>query len=240
MSSIKKYTFATLALNNTNIINKLFVFNNDCFIYFITFLTYDEKLKTLENITNLTFDEFKSFLNKISFKNYNHLKKLLFFNCYLYAEFGCIKLLKFARQNGHEWDIKSCIKAALGGHFNILKWLRSQDPPCPWNELTCSAAVNGGHFNILKWLRSQDPPCPWNERSCKYAAENGNLDILKWLRNQYPPCPWDESTCEYATKNGHLNCLKYAIENNCPFDLDPIKNDNTLKKEIIEYINSLS
>ena len=64
-----------------------------------------------------------------------------------------------------------------GGHLDVLKWLRDQDPPCPWDWETCAWAAEGGHLDVLKWARSQDPPCPqdlpcpWNE-------------VLKWLRSQ--------------------------------------------------------
>ena len=46
---------------------------------------------------------------------------------------------------------------------------------------TCSNAAKGGHLDVLKWLRSQDPPCPWNKETCRYAALSGHLDVLKWL-----------------------------------------------------------
>jgi hypothetical protein len=49
-----------------------------------------------------------------------------------------------------------------------------------------------GHIEILKWLRSQKPPCPWSERVCVKAAYNGDIETLKWLRSQNPPCPWSE------------------------------------------------
>ena len=95
------------------------------------------------------------------------------------------------------WDATTFVAAAENGHLDVLKFLRSQDPPCPWSSTTCSggacsAAVRNGHFDVLKWLRSQDPPCPWGERTCSNAAFNGHLDVLKWLRSQDPPCPWGE------------------------------------------------
>ena len=47
--------------------------------------------------------------------------------------------------------------AAEGGHLDVLKWVRSQDPPCPWDEGTCQEAAEGGHLEVLKWLRAQNP-----------------------------------------------------------------------------------
>eukprot|EP00605_Chrysophyceae_sp_TOSAG23-4_P000647 GSChrysophyteH1.ASY1.ANO1.729.1 assembled CDS len=46
-----------------------------------------------------------------------------------------------------------------------------------------------GCLESVKILRSQDPPCPWNERTYRYAAAGGHLDVLQWARSQDPPCP---------------------------------------------------
>ncbi len=54
-----------------------------------------------------------------------------------------------------------CSTASLNGHFDILQWLRSLDPPCSWDIYTIFAnAAGSGHLNVLQWLCSHDPPCP--------------------------------------------------------------------------------
>ena len=115
--------------------------------------------------------------------------------------------------------LETCHNAAENGHLDVLKWVRSQDPPCPWDEETCDYATYHGHLDVLKWLRSQDPPCPWDEYACHEAASNGHLDVLKWLRSQDPPCPWNEGTCCDAASKGHLDVLKWSIDNGCPYDV---------------------
>jgi len=82
---------------------------------------------------------------------------------------------------------------------------------------TCHAAARNGHLDVLKWLRSRDPPCPWNEWTCLRAAENGHLDVLKWLRSQDPPCPWDHMASHAAAGKGHLDVLKWLVDNGCPY-----------------------
>ncbi|QDZ25706.1 hypothetical protein A3770_18p82240 [Chloropicon primus] len=104
--------------------------------------------------------------------------------------------------------------AAEGGHLHALQWLRSQEPPCPWDEWTCEAAARGGHLDVLQWARSQDPPCPWAERTCEAAARGGRLDILMWLRSQDPPCPWDFVECiEWAEEYEHYDVAEWIEEN---------------------------
>ena len=74
----------------------------------------------------------------------------------------------------------SCRAAAGGGQLEVLQRLRSQDPPCPWDEDTCSAAAKGGHLEVLRWLRSQQPPCPWDPVSCKGLASN-HIHVVAWI-----------------------------------------------------------
>ena len=52
----------------------------------------------------------------------------------------------------------TCLSASGNGHLEILQWLRSQDPPCPWTEVFCLIAAQNGHLEILQWIRAQDPP----------------------------------------------------------------------------------
>jgi len=66
-----------------------------------------------------------------------------------------------------------------------LKWLRAQDPPCPWNLETCSYAALEGRLEALKWLRAQNPPCPWSRYTCReLASENGYDHIVDWVDQQ--------------------------------------------------------
>ena len=35
-------------------------------------------------------------------------------------------------------------------------------------------------MELLRWLRSQSPPCPWSDDLCEVAAENGEDEVLRW------------------------------------------------------------
>jgi len=52
-----------------------------------------------------------------------------------------------------------------------------------------------GHLHVLKWLRLQNPPCPWDADRGEYAAMNDHLDVSKWLVSQYPPCDINFHRC---------------------------------------------
>ena len=41
--------------------------------------------------------------------------------------------------------------AAFGGHLDVLKWARENG--CEWDSDTCSDAALNGHLSVLKWAR---------------------------------------------------------------------------------------
>ena len=80
------------------------------------------------------------------------------------------------------WDAETLLTAVGGGDLDLLKFLRSKDPPCPWHEWTCYWAAEEGHLEVLKWSRSQDPPCPWSRLVCREEASlNGHQHVVDWI-----------------------------------------------------------
>ena len=55
--------------------------------------------------------------------------------------------LSFAEYVGLE--DKACEHAATGGHLEVLKWARNQG--CDWDWRTCAYAARSAHFNTSKW-----------------------------------------------------------------------------------------
>ena len=96
------------------------------------------------------------------------------------------------------WDERTCGWAAFGGHLEVLKWLRGQDPPCPWDSDVCYWAALKGHLEVLRWARSQG--CPWNEAAPYAAAEGGHLEVLIWLIKE--GYPYDKDMCRNAAVEG--------------------------------------
>ena len=127
---------------------------------------------------------------------------------------GHLEVMKWLRAKGCPWDVSTSHAAATGGQLEVLQWMRDQDPPCPWNSDVCYYAALGGHLEVLRWARSQD--CDWDKDVTWAAARNGNLELLRWARSQ--GCPWDESVPCAAAKGGHLEVLKWLIKEGCPFD----------------------
>lgn len=114
------------------------------------------------------------------------------------ARAGDIGALARYRAEGGQWSAKLCDEAAESGRLEVLRWLRSQDPPCPWGAHTCVLATWGGHLEVLEWLRAQDPPCPWDSRVCWLASIEGHLRILESA--VAGGCPVDLEGCKRAAK----------------------------------------
>ena len=128
---------------------------------------------------------------------------------------GHFEILKMCREQDPPipWDKETCAIAALKGRLDILKWCRKHG--CPWTKKTCANAAEVGSLDILQWCRQQDPPCPWNKKTCSRAAEKGRLDILKWCRQQVPPCPWNKWSCAaFAASNKDLEMLDWCEKQN--------------------------
>ncbi|KAL6059217.1 Ankyrin repeat domain containing protein [Balamuthia mandrillaris] len=162
----------------------------------------------------------------------------------LAARRGHMEVLRWIRANQGEHACKKVspdMNAALGGQWEVLKWLHTEAGcawsgasvcsaiaatgnlsmvqwvrarGCPWDESTCSVAARKGHLEVLQWAREQG--CPWQESTCNKAALNGHLHVLRWARAQ--GCPWNRWTCARAAWNGHLDVLKWARENGCTWD----------------------
>ena len=58
---------------------------------------------------------------------------------YYAAQYGHLEVLKWARENGCDWNSWTCSCAALNGHLEVLKWARQNG--CDWNSYTCSYAA---------------------------------------------------------------------------------------------------
>jgi len=48
--------------------------------------------------------------------------------------------------------------------------------------LTCSYAAEKGRLEALKFLRAQDPPCPWSRSACRgIASESAQQHVVDWI-----------------------------------------------------------
>ncbi len=93
-------------------------------------------------------------------------------------------------------DAQYCTMAAQKGQLEMLQFMRSHHPPCPWDEECGLQALKLGQRHVLEWLHAQD--YPWTLACTVQAAKNGDLDLLTWMRSQVYPWPWDSSVCNAA------------------------------------------
>ena len=91
----------------------------------------------------------KSLNTMIKFRpKYLEVKKIF----YKLAADGNLYLIKTFVKLGFKIKHKNILQnAALYGHLEILKWARENG--CEWDQQVCSYAASIGHFEILKWAR---------------------------------------------------------------------------------------
>jgi len=113
---------------------------------------------------------------------------------------------------------KVCADAASMGHMHVVKWLREQDPPCPWGANVCAAAAGGGQLRMLQWLREHE--CPWDVTTLLPAAQRGHVDVLQWGWEQ--DCPIALRLAVTAAREGRLDVLQWAWEHDCIWEEDVV------------------
>ena len=87
--------------------------------------------------------------------------------CIEAAKCGNIDVLRYTYQS--EWDYRIFSAAAMGGHINVMQYLKMNG--CKWCTETCSNAALGGHLEALQWLHANK--CPWDIKTCVSASKKG-------------------------------------------------------------------
>ena len=80
-------------------------------------------------------------------------------------------------------------KAAEDGFLDIVKWLRSTNPTCKWDETTSAKAAENGHFDIVEYCHENG--CKWDSQTPQLAATNRHFDIVIYCLLNH--CPWNDS-----------------------------------------------
>ena len=77
----------------------------------------------------------------------------LYFYC---ATLNNVSLIKKLIKFNPKHNIYITCGAAYGGHLDVLKWTRENG--CEWDWRTCSNAAENGHLHVLKWARENGCP----------------------------------------------------------------------------------
>jgi hypothetical protein len=148
-------------------------------------------------------------------------------DCKTTAKKGHLECLKYAHENGCEWNSDTCANAALNGQIECLKY--AHENGCEWDDNTCTNAAENGQIECLKYAHENG--CKWNDdnytwklngNACANAAQNGQIECLKYAHEN--GCGLYYDTCANAAQNGQIECLKYAHENGCRWYYDTCLN----------------
>ncbi|KAL6070251.1 Ankyrin repeat domain containing protein [Balamuthia mandrillaris] len=137
--------------------------------------------------------------------------------CEQAAFHGHLHVLQWALEQGCPWSPCAFAMAARQGHLQVLRWVlaNQRELDCKrWCPDTNAAL--GGQWEVLKWLHTE-AGCAWSgARTCSAiaAATNGHLVVLKWAWEQ--GCPSNEWGLTGAAHSGHLSIVKWAYDNGWP------------------------
>ena len=92
-------------------------------------------------------------------------------------------------------------EAFCRGNLDMLKLLRSFDPPIPWDDDGVAGAATHSHLEVIQWALCQDPPFQLNSSAYYFAAWEGHVHVLRWLLQQEPG-------------PSHLEDAFYSVESN--------------------------
>jgi hypothetical protein len=133
----------------------------------------------------------------------------MFKSCNLFAKYGCIQLLSYARNKTPQivWDESTCIEAIKNGHLETLQWLINNG--CPHTNSICNEALNVNNIDMLKWLMTIFPAYFTNYENLTListsAVQNKNIDMLKWSMTTFP--------AYFTNYENFISISKYTVQN---------------------------
>jgi hypothetical protein len=158
--------------------------------------------------------------------------------CDAAAVSGDLEMLRWAREQGAQWEDDSILAVAAGsGNVELAAWVQQQPgvvvdssamtaaaksgdiamcehlhlqqcSSCP--DAACAAA-EGWHWDTLRWL--QEHGCPWHQSVCNSIAESGELEVLQWVREQQGAEAWDTQTIlQHAASSGSVELAAWVMQ----------------------------
>jgi len=124
-----------------------------------------------------------------------------------------LEFLKWAREvKKCEWDERTIGVAVHVGNLEMLKYCFANDCPCDERESCVKAAIKG-HLDCLRFLLDKLKPSREVERDATIqAAAYGHLDILKYCIEEKKITECLEDCVGFASEQGELITLKYLVE----------------------------
>jgi len=122
----------------------------------------------------------------------------------------------------HAWGPTTVKNAVMGGHLEILLWLRNPNTgggACPWDESAILAAVQSTKANSMRILMAlRNPrvgdPAPWHPDTTAVMASRGAFQMLTWSRDPAngTPVPWNARAVHVALASGNELIVRWLTD----------------------------
>lgn len=140
--------------------------------------------------------------------------------CDIVCKIGDASLLKYAHENGNEFELNITLVAAVGGHLDCLKYVYENNMLI-WHPKTTYIAAKHGHLSCLKY--AYENGCPWDPMTVLGAMKNKHIDCVKYAHEVHLKMIEDtnSSTCELGGSSDiyFYSCnYKSDVFGHCSYD----------------------
>uniref|UniRef100_A0A0G4HE25 Uncharacterized protein n=1 Tax=Chromera velia CCMP2878 TaxID=1169474 RepID=A0A0G4HE25_9ALVE len=112
--------------------------------------------------------------------------------------------------------------AAMTGQTDLLKWMRSLDPPFKWSLNMCEMAAR--HEETFRWMMKEaDPLCPPLSNSkpslrkvVRSVIKRGDIPMMALLDELYPGVLQSEGACQEAAAAHQWDALAWLLTKSPP------------------------
>ena len=147
----------------------------------------------------------------------NDTLQIIFLNA---ALIGNVKVLKWARDKGHEPKARDFKFAAIHGHAAVLQWAEENSYDWCSDELI-NIAVANGTIIILEWIQNRGNAIPAGGPA-QCAAAFGQCAVLSWMKERDLLGSIQDLWSAACLHGGHIDVLDWLFNNGYSVDPDLI------------------
>jgi len=147
----------------------------------------------------------------------NQINRGSLFALYNSLKMGHKDIFMYLHENGYRDRVYYCAEeAAARGYLDVIKILHEHK--YKFTKRVMTRAAIGGHIDVLNWLReNRKEGCL--KSSLEDAARNNQLEAVKWIHSNYPQCKCPRKIFFGVTDDDededyiHNDVAKYLLEN---------------------------
>ena len=124
-------------------------------------------------------------------------------------------------------------ETAIFGRLEILKWLRSLNPPCPWSDDLYWTALRNDHLEVIMWAFKNG--CPADTQITDHLFTDHPIERLQWVIKK--GFPWNTALIFKAQERGgnYVALSKWLVEINISQSPTKFVSAQTFSEKLSEW-----